>query len=600
MEFNDLFLLKQELLYHLWYTVPILLMGETFMKNRKIKEQLLIWFLIFTLIPLFIISSWCYLLSSEIINKKSGSYVVESIQQLSDNTDQMLIQVENISLAIAYNNYVQDMLETARSGQEIDRKDSYQLEKNMILNYDYSSMRDIAIRTENSKTNSGQLFRVPARIEQNIADVLYPYSEDIISAPIWRSDPENQVIQMIRPIDSTSDFQRIGTLYISLYGSYIDNLVRNIHFDEKGFALILDESLNPINIKTVPPKFLSGIEDELSEISGVFKRSIDNVDYRYFYTTSKKTGWKTLGIISVSDLHSQVRMLGFAVFFGVLSISLIAIFTASRLSRSFSDKIHMVTDAMKKASEGDFSVHLPESLSENEFYDLNAGFNHMVQKINSLIHTVYQAELLKTEAEYAALQAQMNPHFLYNTLDTICWQAKLAQNEEIFETTYSLASLLRASMSNPNPYVTVKEELTYINDYIQIQKARYRDKIHAEVAVESQLLTCQIPKLILQPVVENAFVHGLEEKEGPGTVTIQGILNEDEHIMVFRIHDDGIGMTKAQTENILNIVPRKKGGFGISSVQKRIQLLYGKEYGINILSQPGKGTTVIIRIPAKE
>lgn len=262
------------------------------MKNRKIKEQLLIWFLIFTLIPLFIISSWCYLLSSEIINKKSGSYVVESIQQLSDNTDQMLIQVENISLAIAYNNYVQDMLETARSGQEIDRKDSYQLEKNMILNYDYSSMRDIAIRTENSKTNSGQLFRVPARIEQNIADVLYPYSEDIISAPIWRSDPENQVIQMIRPIDSTSDFQRIGTLYISLYGSYIDNLVRNIHFDEKGFALILDESLNPINIKTVPPKFLSGIEDELSEISGVFKRSIDNVDYRYFYTTSKKTGWK--------------------------------------------------------------------------------------------------------------------------------------------------------------------------------------------------------------------------------------------------------------------------------------------------------------------
>nr|WP_294659219.1 ATP-binding protein [uncultured Fusobacterium sp.] len=100
--------------------------------------------------------------------------------------------------------------------------------------------------------------------------------------------------------------------------------------------------------------------------------------------------------------------------------------------------------------------------------------------------------------------------------------------------------------------------------------------------------------------MENAFVHGLEEKEGPGTVTIQGILNEDEHIMVFRIHDDGIGMTKAQTENILNIVPGKKGGFGISSVQKRIQLLYGKEYGINILSQPGKGTTVIIRIPAKE
>lgn len=571
------------------------------MKNRKIKEQLFIWFLIFTLIPLFTISFLCYLLSSKIINKKSGSYVAESVQQLSDNTDQLLIQIENISLSIAYNNYVQDTLEKIRNKQSINRTESYQLEKNMILNYDYSSMRDIAIRTKASSKNEEYIFRVPARVDDSLANVFYPIEKTALPSPItWRSDPKSQVIQMIRPIDSTSDFQRIGTIYISLYGSYIDNLVKNIHFDKKGFALVLDESLTPINVKTVNKKFLTGIEKELSNKSGSFQRTIDNINYRYFYTTSEKTGWKSLGIISVSDLHAQVRRLGTAVFWSVLLISLIALFTASRLAHSFADKIHTVTDAMKKASDGDFSIQLEEGRSQNEFNDLNTGFNHMVQKINSLIHTVYQADLLKTEAEYAALQAQINPHFLYNTLDTICWQAKLAHNDEIFETTYSLASLLRASMSNPNPLVTVKEELSYINDYIQIQKSRYRDKIHAEVAVEPRLLSYQIPKLILQPVVENAFIHGLEEKEGHGIVTLRGILNEEEHIIVFMIRDDGIGMTKSQSENILNIDPDKKRGFGISSVQKRIQLLYGNDFGLNILSEPGKGTTVIIRIPAKE
>ena len=179
-------------------------------------------------------------------------------------------------------------------------------------------------------------------------------------------------------------------------------------------------------------------------------------------------------------------------------------------------------------SEGDFSVNLAEGISKNEFNDLNTGFNHMIQKINSLIQTVYKAELLRKEAEYASLQAQTNPHFLYNTLDTICWQAKLAGNDAIFDTTYSLASLLRASMGNTDPYITVSQELSYIRDYIQIQKARFRDKIQANIAVEPALMPVMIPKLILQPIVENAFIHGLEEKNGNGTIKISGILNDEE------------------------------------------------------------------------
>ena len=556
------------------------------MKNRKIQEQLLIWFLIFTVIPLSVISFWCYLLASRIINQKSSSYAAESIQQLSDNLDQLLVQIENTSLSISYNNYIQNALENLSNGQSISRVDSYQLEKNMILTYDYASMRN------------NTLFRVPARLDPDTEDLFYPASDlTDISSITWRSDTGQQIIQMIRPIESTRNFHHMGTLYISLYSSYIDNLVKNIHFDEKGFALILDSKNQPINIKEVDPSFLTDLDPFLTGTNGCFNRKIGSVDYEYFYTTSPKTGWKSLGIISVSDLHAQVRKLALSVITGVLLVSAVAIFISYRLSRSFAEKIHTVTAAMKKASEGDFSVNLAEGISKNEFNDLNTGFNHMIQKINSLIQTVYKAELLRKEAEYASLQAQTNPHFLYNTLDTICWQAKLAGNDAIFDTTYSLASLLRASMGNTDPYITVSQELSYIRDYIQIQKARFRDKIQANIAVEPALMPVMVPKLILQPIVENAFIHGLEEKNGNGTIKISGILNDEEETVLFMIHDNGVGMTRAQIEKALDPPPGTKGSFGLSSVHKRLQLLYGTDFGLKILSDPGKGTTIIIRMP---
>ena len=259
---------------------------------------------------------------------------------------------------------------------------------------------------------------------------------------------------------------------------------------------------------------------------------------------------------------------------------------------------------MKKASEGDFSVNLAEGISKNEFNDLNTGFNHMIQKINSLIQTVYKAELLRKEAEYASLQAQTNPHFLYNTLDTICWQAKLAGNDAIFDTTYSLASLLRASMGNTDPYITVSQELSYIRDYIQIQKARFRDKIQANIAVEPALMPVMIPKLILQPIVENALLHGIMMKEEKkGTILLTGWKEGND--IVFIISDDGAGIPPEKLDSLLDehtqaVVGSSSRHIGVSNTNLRLKSLYGSKYGLSFTSVPGQGTEVTLRIPALE
>ena len=562
------------------------------MRHRKIKDQLLIYFLLFTALPLTIVSFWCFILASRIINEKSDSYAKESIRSLSDNMDQLLLQIETMSLSVAYNNYVQDILEKANTGKEITRLDRFQLEKNIILTYDYGSMRDIAIR------HGDRIYRVPGNAEGIPKDYYSPIADSIPSYNVvWNHQPEKGVIQLARKIKSTKDFRTLGILYISVYSGYIDKMVKNINFDQKGFVLVLDEKYVPINVKDVDPAYLAGIGEQMKGESGSFNRRLENVTYRYFYTTSEKTGWKSVGVISVSDLHGQVIRLGSSVMACIFLVSFAAVFLSSWLARSFSAKIHTVTDAMQKASERDFSIQLAEGISQNEFNDLNVGFNRMIQKINSLIQTVYQAELLKKEAEYAALQAQINPHFLYNTLDTICWQAKLKNNEDIFETTYSLSRLLRASMGNKDPFVTVKQELDYVHDYIRIQKARYRQRISASVKVEKEVESVKIPKLILQPIVENAFVHGLEEKGESGVLSVRGILNQEEETVTFVIKDDGVGMTLEQIESVYS---QKEKGFGLHSVHKRIQILYGEAYGLKILSEPGRGTTVILRVPIEE
>lgn len=228
------------------------------MRHRKIKDQLLIYFLLFTALPLTIVSFWCFILASRIINEKSDSYAKESIRSLSDNMDQLLLQIETMSLSVAYNNYVQDILEKANTGKEITRLDRFQLEKNIILTYDYGSMRDIAIR------HGDRIYRVPGNAEGIPKDNYSPIADSIPSYNVvWNHQPEKGVIQLARKIKSTKDFRTLGILYISVYSGYIDKMVKNINFDQKGFVLVLDEKYVPINVKDVDPAYLAGIGEQM-------------------------------------------------------------------------------------------------------------------------------------------------------------------------------------------------------------------------------------------------------------------------------------------------------------------------------------------------
>jgi two-component system sensor histidine kinase YesM len=206
----------------------------------------------------------------------------------------------------------------------------------------------------------------------------------------------------------------------------------------------------------------------------------------------------------------------------------------------------------------------------------------------------------KRKSELKALQAQINPHFLYNTLDSIIWMAEWGKNKEVVLMTSSLAKLLRQSISNQNELVRVEEEVEYTRSYLTIQKMRYKDKLEYEIQVDEEVLGKKIPKLVLQPLVENAIYHGIKYKETKGLVRIEGY--RDGPHMVLKVSDDGIGMTEEQLSKIFEKreIDTRRNGVGVLNVHERIQLYHGKEYGLKFHSKEGQGTMVEVHIPWEE
>ncbi len=281
------------------------------------------------------------------------------------------------------------------------------------------------------------------------------------------------------------------------------------------------------------------------------------------------------------------------------------------ITKSITGPLSHLALRANEVAEGNLEVDLVPVRSMDEVGIVTTAFNQMVSSIR--IHMERIKENMEKEAamkekelmmeghlkdaQLKYLQAQINPHFLYNTLDSIIWMAEWGKNQEVVRMTSSLAKLLRRSISNEQETVTVAEEVEYTETYLTIQKMRYKDKLEYEIAVEPDILQERVIKLILQPLVENAIYHGIKYKEGKGLLRIQGF-REGDH-MILRVQDDGKGMDSETLAHIFEKHTRdtRSNGVGLNNVNERIQIYYGDDYGISFESSPGKGTEATITLP---
>lgn len=284
-----------------------------------------------------------------------------------------------------------------------------------------------------------------------------------------------------------------------------------------------------------------------------------------------------------------------------LLIGIIIFFFSYYIPSSISKPILEITEVTNQVAAGDLSVR-SEVFDGVEPAMLSSSINSMIDKINELLSQVKTEQIHLRKAEFELLQAQINPHFLYNTLDAIVWLAEAGEKEKVVSTVGSLSDFFRASLNQGKDVVTIKEDLNHVRSYLEIQQVRYQDILEYEIDVPEELNNYLIPKITIQPLVENALYHGIKNKRGLGKIKITGQLFDD--CMELYIVDNGQGITKERLEVVLNNINNRseseKSTYGLYNVNERIKLNFGEIYGISISSEYLMGTKVTIKLPILE
>ncbi|HUC91386.1 MAG TPA: sensor histidine kinase [Paenibacillus sp.] len=574
--------------------------------DLKIQDKIFICFVLISMVSVLGIGISSYYKSSDILGDKTSRYNVETVQQLSTGVDYTLQRIDELSGILAFDQRVQQVLNTELDTMtERERIAAVnQIESIMITNYNSQIMRSIEIYGRN-----GLVVKVPSSFsDRENEGKSQQYIEE---ASIYRGKTKwinnacsEGLLRAVREINELQTATKpLGTVIISLKYETVTNLLRNVNFDRSGSVLLIDEKG-----RTVTPAnpFDRLFEDEefqqfIAGQTASFIQTIEGEDYLVSYLSSAYSGWTTIGIISVDKLYEDNRTVRDWIIVVTLIILLFAFVLARVFAQTITNPIKRMLNPMKKVQMGDMNVSFPVE-SKDEIGILSTGVNHMVSQIHTLVEDAYKGRILLQQSEFKALQAQINPHFLYNTLESINWMAKMNGVDQICRMVSALGDLMRISISTDKEYITIEEEMKYIGDYLYIQKSRFGERIAAEIHIDDELKSVVIPKLILQPIVENALLHGVQVKKGKGNIDIRG-RRLDESIL-FEVEDDGIGMTPKQIAKLLadNGIenPQAKGsGIGVRNVHQRIRFIYGMEYGVTIKSQPGEGTTVQIRIAAR-
>lgn len=541
-------------------------------------------FLLLSILPIIIIACLIYGLFYREMQEQIIRDASNSVSQASNSIDMITERVEAISTTVIYTERVQNYLHNVYTGIKNSRAELFALEQGLAVFYDNALMRSMTLYD-----TTGNYTQYPIGSENGFYDTIRNKTDFGYHAK-WINDTDAHLMHLIRPIESSRNFDRLGFFDIVLYADVFAQPLKKLDFGRDGMFIVFDESMQCIagNTNMISPPLIDAIASGRN--NSVVK--IEGRDYFVFYRTSDSTHWTTVGCISRGVLYDGIEKIMFVVFLLVFAI----IATAMWISFSFSQysvrRINRLIAAMHELSKGNLSIRIVPD--ENpEFRELGNCFNDTVKRIESLIDSEYRAKLLKNQAELGMLQAQIDPHFLYNTLNVLYWKAQMTGQNDIAQITVSLANLFHASIDRTKDFITLSEELNNIDDYIYIQKMRFRDKVQVRITVSDALKSYLVPKLVLQPIVENAFIHGMEPKADSGTI---GIAFEDIGCdIAVTVSDDGVGMDAETAKSVL-IEQQGKKFQGLLNVHKRLQLYYGQDYGLSVVSTAGCGTVVTMRL----
>ena len=571
-------------------------------RDFSIRTKLIIGFLTILLPLVLILSIVFYSYSAEIVLKQSLEQTREIVEQFSISLDNYLGLMRNKMEILADSPTIQEELNTHQDKEDIKNDSFYSRNKRirriMLQIYSSVTMNDVEIYGINETNHYLSLWSKKYEIPDK--DILFENAKLSKGRSVLVNNINDaDTIQMIKMVKDLQTYKPIGYIRFGLKRNHIEKMAKNINFGSDGGVVIFDENLNKIS-GIAHDSVLSKLLKEKPSI-GNFSYSEGKNEYTAVHIHSDSTGWTTVGVIPLRYINKDLAGIQYLTVIIIVLTIIIGVTVSVIIAQSLILPLENTVNALEKFSRGDFAVRLKENRCD-EIGKLNRIFNKAIKEINELMQKVTQSEILNKEMEFKTLQSQMNPHFLYNTLDAINWLAFKEKQTEICNLVAAISSLIRASISNKKSIITIEQELDYVKNYIYIQHIRYKDRFDIIYDIDESLLKQAVPKLIIQPIVENAIIHGIENSKNKNLLYIS-IKRENECIVII-VKDTGIGMTDEKVSELLKEPLNAEGdeqkahtNLGLYAVHKRIQLMYGDLYGLTVQSQAGEGTTVTLHIP---
>lgn len=410
------------------------------------------------------------------------------------------------------------------------------------------------------------------------------------------NDSSDSIFSLVKSFEIEKDCY--GVVLFDIRHDIIEQLIDRVSIGEEGLLYVVDDN----DMVYTPESDVVYRIDKTCYQNDSTKGDMIKINGKDFFVISHHSdysGWRTIGVLPRTEFLAGVQSIYRTLFICIIISLVMVVLVSVGISGTVTRPLLRLASFMEKVEDGDFSVRF-KSKYRDEIGALGQSFNHMIERINQLINELYVEKQNRLEAQLKTLQEQIKPHFLYNTLDTISWMARSHDANDVVQLVDALTNMFRVGLSSGRDYIALREEKKHVINYLYIQKVRYGERLQYDIDIPEEYDAVIVPKLILQPLVENAIYHGVKMKRVKGSIVIRAEAKGDK--LYLHVKDDGAGMSPERLEEIRGWLenPQSRNeniGFGLSYIEERIVLTYGLDYGISVESQEGKFTEVTICLP---
>ena len=555
----------------------------------KLRYKLAIFYSMFCFLPVMLLFWLSFLQMRSIIDDKGKMNLQSYLQQSVSSMDRTLDGYNSLSDYIAFDRTLAEGF-SMEYGTPYEQYEQLTQKVDPILrtaSYFHGGMQQITIYTDNGMVKHDTTVAPVSEIEET------DWYQKTLEHPglNWFANYQEKTLFSARKLAFSGAREGVNILYMDvdyqkLFTPYAETLISEcgLYITDQDGKLVFEES-----------RFSGKNQNyDLTYSEFLEQRDRGSTDYIILCEQSNTTGWTVWLYQPVGLAGEAMRPIGVMAGVTILICIFAAVLAYFITSGMVSSRIERLTHFMQEVQEGSMDMQM-ESDDRDEIGMLYRGFGSMMKRIRTLINEVYLSKITQKEAELKALQAQINPHFLYNTLSLINWKALAAGEEDISRMTLALSTFYRTALNRGRNVLQVETELSNTRAYLEIQSMLHDGDFDYEIEAQTEILQCESLNLILQPLVENAIHHGIEEKtDGRGKITVRGW--KEDNCVWFMVEDNGVGMEQEVADKILTMESK---GYGVRNVDERIRLCYGEKYAMKVESVVGKGTKMTIHFPAR-